>query len=74
MNVNLFCIKYMHKILQKPNDFRFLMITGCKDGSRQGRALTFVQSLFRKRSVNKSNQMLYIKYVYIFIFSLLFLL
>lgn len=43
MNVNMFYIKYMHKILQKHNDFRFLTITGRSDGSIQGRALTFLR-------------------------------
>lgn len=58
MNVNMFCRKYMHKILQKHTDFRFLTRTGHSERRILGRALTFllICSLFWKLSVHKMCQ------------------
>lgn len=63
MNVNMFFIKYMHKIRQKHTDFRFLITGMLRWGVFKAVHLDFcgfVPSLVWELSVNKSDQMLYI--------------
>lgn len=65
----MFCIKYMHKIRQKRNDFRFLMVTFRQEHLRP---CTYISAdLFSHFSESflftifvKFDQMLYIIYIY----------